>query len=158
MKVRVFSYAAIVVFGLVATAFAFSVPAAAYAGPLSGMYAGNPALTNANCNSNCIKYFRHDNKLQLVVLDENGKIFTVRTVTLPRNAKLTSRARGTSAVGNVQPRAGGGTITSDATTVNYTSTNGGVTTVTVVTTTFTYLDGNLVDVDVTVTQFTLSQK
>lgn len=70
---------------------AYSAPAVATnpTSQLSGIHAGTLGATNSNCQANCIKYFRQGDKLRLVILDENAKIFTVRTVPLPRDAKLT---------------------------------------------------------------------
>ncbi|MGH8225686.1 MAG: hypothetical protein ACRER1_06005 [Gammaproteobacteria bacterium] len=95
------------IFALMTASLVCVAPAAAASsgGQLSAIYAGQAAATNASCHASCSQYFLQGNKLRVVVLDQNGQIFTIRTVHLPPGAtqQISGSSESSSGTGGLQP-------------------------------------------------------
>lgn len=96
MKSKFFSFVGGV--SIVVLSSMISLPAAAWPGSAtqatSASISAKQALQkNNSCSASCTKYLRHDSKLEIVVLNEHGKIYTIRRVKLPQNAELASFER-----------------------------------------------------------------
>ncbi len=122
------------------------------------------ASRNAQCFTRCIKTYRTKNGLKLVVLDQNGKVYTIKHIPLVAGTKLLAIGHGSTsspsyassygAPGTAQTQTI--TVSSNSQSSTYIVIQGGKRYAITITTTFVYENGVLIDVYTTTSKVLLT--